>query len=269
MSYNFAEINGVRIHYDLQGDGEQTLVLIHAGIANLDIWDEQMPVFAERYKTLRYDVRGWGETPDPAGKYTDHSDLDALLEHLDIQQAAVLGNSNGGRIAIDFALSFPERMSKLILVAPALGGFDYPDDSFIEQHSAQHKVVLKAGDIELAAEIEALMWLDGPNRSPHQVDAKVRQRALALILHTLNLPEGEGEGSIAQPPAAGRLKEISVPTLVIMGDQDVELLFPVADALENEIPNAKMVTMQGVAHLPSLEKPEQFNQIVLDFLLDR
>ncbi len=267
MSYNFAEINGVSMHYDVQGEGE-ALVLIHAGIANLDIWDEQMPVFAERYKTVRYDVRGWGETPDPAGEYTDHGDLDALLDYLGIERAAVLGNSNGGRIAIDFALTFPGRVSKLIVVAPALGGFDYPKDSFVEQRSEQHDAALKVGDIELAAELEAQLWVDGPNRSPDHVDAALRERVLNLMRHTLNLPEGVGLGSIAQPPAAGRLKEISVPTLVIIGDQDVDLLFPVADALEREIPDAKRVTMQGVAHLPSMEKPEHFNQIVLDFLLE-
>ena len=268
MSYQFAQINGIRMHYDVQGEGE-ALVLIHAGIANLDIWDEQMPVFAQHYKTLRYDVRGWGETPDPAGEYTEHGDLDALLEHLGIERAAVLGNSNGGRIAIDFALTFPERVSKLIVVAPALGGFDYPADSFVEQHSEEHKAALKAGNLERAAELEAQMWVDGPNRSPDQVDAEVRERALALMLHTLNLPEGEGEGSMAQPPAAGRLREISVPTLVIIGDQDVDLLFPVADALESEIQNVKRVTMPGIAHLPSLENPELFNKIVLDFLLEQ
>jgi pimeloyl-ACP methyl ester carboxylesterase len=266
MSYQFAEINGVRMHFDVQGDAEQALVLIHAGVANLNIWDEQISAFSPHFKTLRYDVRGWGETPDPAGKYTEYDDLSSLLDHLEIKSCAVLGNSNGGRIAIDFAIAFPHRVSKLIVVAPGLGGFDYPNDSFDEEQSKKQAEALKAGDIELAAEIEAQMWFDGPNRRADQVDPKLRAKALEMMLHTLKLPEGIGEGSILQPPAAGRLSEIEASTLVIMGDQDMESLYPVADALEHEIANAKRVTMPGLAHLPSLENPELFNQIVLDFL---
>jgi len=268
MSYQFAEINAVPMHFDVQGEAEQALVLIHAGVANLNIWNKQINAFSPHYKTLRYDVRGWGETPDPAGKYTEYDDLNALLDHLEIKNCAVLGNSNGGRIAIDFAIAYPHRVSKLIVVAPGLGGFDYPDDSFDEEQSKKQEEALKAGDIELAAEIDAQMWFDGPNRSPNQVDSELRAIALEMMLHTLKLPQGVGEGSILQPPAAGRLSEIEASTLVIMGDQDVKSLYPVADALESEIANVRRVTMPGLAHLPSLEDPELFNQIVLDFLAE-
>ena len=268
MSYQFAELNGVRMHYDVQGEGEQALVLIHAGVANLNIWDKQMPAFTPHFKTLRYDVRGWGETPDPEGEYTEHGDLDALLDYLGIEQAAILGNSNGGRIAIDFTIAYPHRVSKLIAVAPGIGGFDYPEDKYVEKQNKRQEEAISQGNIDLAAEIEAQMWVDGPNRSPDQVDAKVRARALAMMRHTLNLPEGVGMGSMLQPPAVGRLNEIAVPTLIIIGEEDVDLLFPVADALELEIANARRVTIPGVAHLPSLENPELFNQIVLDFLLE-
>lgn len=267
MSYQFAEINGVRMHYAVQGQGE-ALVLIHAGIANLNMWDEQVTAFSAHFRTLRYDVRGWGETPDPAGDYTEHGDLAGLLDHLNIARAAVLGISNGGRIAMDFALAYPERISKLVVVAPGLGGFSYPEDKAMEALEEKHGQALKRGDIGLAAEYEARMWVDGPRRSPAQADPQVRQRALQMIRHTLQLPQGEGVGSIVQPPAAGRLAEIKVPTLVLIGDQDAQSLFAVVDSLTAEIPDVRKAVMQDVAHLPNLEKPEQFNQIVLDFLLE-
>jgi pimeloyl-ACP methyl ester carboxylesterase len=266
MSYQFADINGVRLHYDVQGQGDKALVLIHAGVANLNIWDKQMAAFSPHFKTLRYDVRGWGETPDPEGKYTDHGDLDALLDHLNIEQAAILGNSNGGRIAIDFALTYTQKVIKLIAVAPALGGFDYPEDGYESSQRKMHENAMRAGDIGLAAEIEAQMWFDGPHRKPEQMDAQSRSIALEMMRHTLELPEGVGEGSIAQPPAAGRLAEIQVPTLIIMGNLDIDQMLPVGDALAKGIEGSRRVNLPKAAHLPSLENPELFNQIVLDFL---
>lgn len=266
MTYQFADINAVRMHYDVQGQGDKALVLIHAGIANLNIWDSQMAAFSPHVKTIRYDVRGWGETPDPAGKYTDHGDLETLLDYLKIEQAVVLGNSNGGRIAIDFALTYPQRVSKLIAVAPALGGFDYPSDAYEESQTKLQEDAIGDSDFELAAEIVAQMWFDGPHRKPDQMDAGTRSIALDLMRHTLELPEGVGEGSLAQPPAAGRLDEIKVPTLIIMGELDIDLMLPVGDALETGITGAHRINLSNAAHLPSLENPELFNQIVLDFI---
>ncbi|MDA1329538.1 MAG: alpha/beta fold hydrolase [Chloroflexi bacterium] len=265
MSYQFTEINGVRMHYDVQGEGD-ALVLIHAGIADLTMWDEQVAEFSKHFKTIRHDVRGWGETPDPAGKYTDHGDLGALLDHLGVDLVSVVGISNGGRIAIDFAVGNPGRMDKLIVVAPGLGGFQYPDDAFDANLSKLSEEAQAKGDIDMAAEYQTQLWFDGPHRTPDQTDPQVRKRALSLIRSSLEIPLGEGEGDIERPPAAGRLAEIGAPTLVIFGELDVESLKPVADKLSSEIPNAKKVVMHGVAHLPSLEKPNEFNEIVLDFL---
>src|SRR3972149_10658717 len=112
MSYQFTNINGVRLHYDDQGSGFP-LVLIHTAIANLDMWEKQMPLFSRSFRVIRYGVRGFGETPDPAGKYTDYEDLKALLGHLNVERAHVLGVSNGGRIALEFALEFPNMVEKL------------------------------------------------------------------------------------------------------------------------------------------------------------
>jgi len=158
------------MHYDVQGEGEP-LVLIHAAIANLNEWDAQMPAFARHFRVVRFDVRGFGETPDPAGKYTDHADLKALLYALGISHAHVLGNSNGGRIAMDFALTYPKIVAKLVMVAPGLPGYTPPNDKFAEEKLAKYEAALKAGDTDLAAEIIAQIWVDGPRRRPEQVDS--------------------------------------------------------------------------------------------------
>ena len=265
MTYQFAEVNGIRMHYDVQGQGP-ALVLIHAGIANLSMWAAQVAAFSPHFTVIRFDVRGFGETPDPAGKYSDHDDLKVLLDGLGVEKAHVLGISNGGRIAIDFTLTYPQMVKRLMLVAPGVGGFPYPDDPFETQMYADYDKAIKAGDKDRAAEIEAQVWVDGPRRKPGDVDTEFRKQALALIRHTIELGIGDGEGDIARPPAAERLGEIKAPALLILGEEDLVGMLVVAAALEAAIPNLKRVDLPGTAHLPPMEKPDEFNQIVLDFL---
>lgn len=265
MSYKFANINGVKMHYDVLGEGEP-LLLIHAAIANLNMWDRQMPVFTKHYRVIRHDVRGFGETPDPAGKYTDYEDIHQLFKYLGVERAHLVGISNGGRIAMDFVLSYPHMVEKLVLVAPGLPGYKPPTDEFDEQMSAKYDQAIKDGEKDLAAEINAQVWVDGPGRKPIQVDPTFRQQALALIKHTVDLGIGEGEGDIARPPAAERLGTIKAPTLLILGEEDLQSMHAIVDQIEKGIPNVTRVNMSGTAHLPPMEKAEQFNQIVLDFL---
>lgn len=268
MSYQFANINGVRLHYDVQGNGFP-LVLIHAAIANLEMWEAQMPVFTRNFRVIRYDVRGFGETPDPAGKYTDYDDLKSLLDHLQVKRANVIGVSNGGRIAMEFALQYPSMLEKLVLVAPGLPGYRAPEDKFDEEMSKKYDAAIKAGDHSLAAEINTQTWVDGPGRKPTDLDPEFRNRAKKLIHHTIDLGIGEGEGAFAKPLAAGRLSEIKAPTLLILGTEDMQGMQDIADQIEKGIAGIRRVNMQGTAHLPPMEKPEEFNRIVLDFLLEK
>jgi 3-oxoadipate enol-lactonase len=267
LNLQFADINGTKIHYDVQGTGEP-LVLIHAGIAHLGMWDDQMAAFAQHHRVIRYEVRGWGKSEDPPGTYTQHDDLRALLQHLNVERAAVLGISNGGHIAIDFALAYPKMVTALIAVAPALSGYEPSFDEATAQKETAVEEAYERGDKALAAELEAQVWVDGPGRTPEQVDADVRRRALEMIRYTFDLPDTDGEELGLEPPAVGRLAEIQAPTLVIIGDQDVPAMFSIVDLLATNVAAAKKVIVPGVAHFPNMEKPEAFNQIVLDFLAD-
>ncbi|MDX1523817.1 MAG: alpha/beta hydrolase, partial [Anaerolineae bacterium] len=106
----------------------------------------------------------------------------------------------------------------------------------------------------------------GPNRTPDQVDPLVRRRAMAIMIDLFKLPDDEGTPRPLDPPAAGRLAEIVVPTLVVVGDNDVEPIISLADVLTDQISGAKKVVMAGVAHYPNMERTAEFNQIILDFL---
>ncbi len=265
MSFDFADINGTKIHYEVRGEGT-AVTLIHAGIVNLHMWDEQMEALAQNHQVLRYDVRGWGETAAPPATYTDHDDLRGLLQHLGIAQTAIVGCSGGGKIALEFALAYPGMVSALVLVGSGLGGYEWTMAGFAEKVAAL-TAADEQGDNTTAAELQAQIWFDGPDRAPAQVNQAARQRALDMIRHTLALPEGEGERHEMDPPAIDRLAEVQVPVYIIVGQYDVPDIHAIAELLETQLPLAdEMTIMRHTAHLPNMERPSTFNQLVLDFL---
>ena len=264
MDGSFADVNGAHLRYEVQGEG-RPLVLIHSALGHLGMWDEQVEAFSQRWRFIRYDVRGFGESTGPEGSYTDYEDLAALLDFLGVEQADLLGCSSGGGIAIVFTLAFPGRVGSLVLVGPALSGTHPEPDELIDPLRAAMLAAYQRRDLEQAAELTARIWVVGPRRSASEVDPGYRARALELIRYTLALPD-RSEPRELEPPAAGRLGEIRAPTLVMVGDEDTDWMQKVTGKIAREIPGAKRVVLPGAAHLPSMEHPAEFNRIVMEFL---
>jgi 3-oxoadipate enol-lactonase len=264
-TYQFADLNGAHLHYDVQGAGP-ALVMIHSALGDLSTWDAQAAAFAGEYRVIRYDVRGFGQSTGPAGNYSEYTDLLALLDHLKVERAVLMGCSYGGGVAIDFTLACPARVAALIPVGPALGGFDPPADPLVEPLRAAIHQAYEVGDIPTATELTAQLWVDGPHRTASQPDPAFRRQALALITYTYHLPDRAAEPLALEPPAADRLGEIAVPTLVILGEEDLASMHAVTALIEQRVPGAKRVILKDTAHLPNMERPGEFNQIVADFL---
>ena len=260
----FAEVNGATLYYEVAGSGHP-LVLSHAGIADNRMWDEQVPVFAQRFRVIRYDHRGFGQSSFPPGAFSLSEDLYGLLKHLGVEKAYVLGCSMGGATVVDFAVTHPEMVDALVTVGAGLSGFDVPDSPEEQALFEEVEKAAEAGDFDKANDIEVHIWVDGPNRRPEQVNPAVREKVRAM-----NLPGFTREGGYAaqkpEPPAAERLADVAVPALVIYGDQDVSDIQVIAKRLAADIPGAKLVVMRDTAHVPNMERPEEFNRIVLDFL---
>lgn len=259
-------VNGAEFHYDSAGAG-QPLVLLHAGICDRRMWDGQMAALAEHFRVVRYDLRGFGETPVPPGSYSHVADLAGVLAALGIERAHLLGCSKGGACALDFTLLHPERVSGLVLVCSSPSGYR-PDPPAPEPAQWPALVAaFDAGDLERAAELEVQVWVDGPRRGPDQVDAVVRAKVRAMDLLALRHEvAAQGPEQKTEPPAAGRLAEVRAPTLVIMGDLDAPISLSSGAALAAGIPGARRVVIEGTAHLPNMEQPERFNEMVADFL---
>jgi len=260
----FAVVDGGFLYYEIMGRGEP-LVLIHGGGLDRRMWDAQVRTLAKQYRVLLYDVRGHGLSSRTPPVYSDHGDLRQLLEQLRITRVHVMGLSLGGRIAIDFAIEHPEMVRSLIPVAPGLSGYNFvgPD---LKENLQRLMEALQAGDAEQACEFMQRSWTDGPRRTPDQVDAGVRKAVRDMLRYNMAAGRGMGGSAVPNPPAMRRLGEIHAPTQVIVGDIDMSDILKIVDMLCEEVPGAKRVTIAGAAHMVNMEKPEEFNRAVLEFL---
>src|SRR5262249_5745771 len=261
----YVDSNGARLYYEVAGSGP-ALVFNHAGIADSRMWDDQFDAFAQHHRVARYDTRGFGKSTFPATPFALHEDLHALLQQLRIPRSMFIGCSMGGSTILDFALVYPEMVTALVLVGAGLSGF--PNSEEHKDLFEQMEAAITSGDFERANAMEVHLWVDGPNRTPEQVNPAVRERVREMnrIPYERNESDNWRLGQQLDPPAYGRLSEIAVPTLVIVGDQDVANIQRIADALSSGIPGARKVVMQNTAHVPNMERPDEFNRIVLDFL---
>jgi pimeloyl-ACP methyl ester carboxylesterase len=259
----YAELNGARFYYEVAGRGEP-LVLVHAGIADRRMWNEQFEVFARDHMVVRYDRRGFGRTEMVAGPFSHHQDLYELLRYLGIKRATLMGCSQGGKTVLDLALEHPLMVERLVLVASALGGFTFagePPRQWAELEEAD-----KQGDLDGVNELELQIWVDGQSRTPQQVDRSVRELVREMNLIALKAASEQGSERPLEPPAVDRLDEIRVPALVVVGELDTPKTLAAADLLAEKISGARKVVIKDAAHLPNMEKPQEFNRHVLAFL---
>lgn len=263
----YAEVNGTKLYYEMAGVGHP-LTLIHGGLVNRHLWDDQFEAFAQHYRTIRYDIRGFGNSAVPTdGDFTMVDDLYHLLIFLGVEKTYLMGLSLGGGISIDFTLAHPKMVDALITVGGGVSGFEWPENEEFKQIGEAIDAAIAQGDFERVVEIENHMWTDGPNRTPDQVDAGVRARVREMHLHNYSLQTADTPSPRKpEKPALPRLGEIHAPTLIIVGDEDVVQIKEIAQTLATSIPNAKKAVIHNAAHHPNMEHPAEFNRVVLDFL---
>ena len=264
----YLETNGGRIYYEVAGAGTP-LLLLHAGICDCRMWDEQWAAFAAHHRVIRLDLRGFGHTTTEDVSFSNRQDLLDLLDHLGLERASVVGVSRGGQIAIDFALDYPERIAALIPVCAGISGYQ-PDEALIDPREIalfeQMEAAEEAEDWPLVASVDVRLWVDGPLQAEGRAAASVRERVYAMSMNNYQTVSVSGQAQPLDPPAAGRLGALGVPTLVIVGDLDTSATQQMAKALAAGIGGAQQAVISVAAHLPNMERPEEFNALVLDFL---
>lgn len=249
------------LSHDDVGAGPPVL-LVHAGVADRRMWDPVVPALSHSFRVIRPDLRGFGDSPQPPEAYADADDLDALLGALGVGQAAVVGASFGGRVALELATLHPARVGSLVLLSPALRGLDPTAD--VEAFDEEEDRLLEAGDLEGAVDLNVRTWLgpeaDEPTR---EALAAMQRRAFEVQLAADAVPPGPQPRRVDVDPAA-----IAVPTVVVTGDLDSHHFQAIGAHLLEQVPGAEQVRLGWAGHLPSLERPDAVLALLLDVLRD-
>jgi pimeloyl-ACP methyl ester carboxylesterase len=252
----------------LEADGEgPAVVLIHEGICDSRMWDPQWETFRRSHRVLRYDLRGFGRSPIGPGSFSHARDLLELLTQQGIESASLVGVSMGGRIALEVALARPDLVEALVLVGSGLPGHDWSAE--MNAVDEAEEAALGRGDLDAAVEVSLRTWVDGPRRRPEDVDPAVRALVAEMQRRAYELQLPVWETAEEQPlvgDLAERLGEIAVPTLVLVGEEDIQDIQEIADRLVRELPDARRASIADTAHVPSLERPREFDELVLGFL---
>lgn len=236
-----------------RGDGPP-VVLLHAGVADRRSWYAVADGLAGR-EVVAYDRRGFGESPVSSEAFSHVEDLVAVLDEVVHEPAVLVGSSMGGGLAIDTALSVPDRVAGLVLLAPAVSGAPEPELDFAtEALGAALEAAEEYGDLDEVNRLEAWIWLDGPAGPEGRVAGPSRD--LFLAMNRILLENGAAEDAGASGVDAwNRLGELRAPTVVACGDLDVPFLVERCRQLADTLPNARLVEPPGLAHLPYLEDP--------------
>lgn len=260
---NTTSVNGAQISYEICGSGP-AIVLIHGFSLDRRMWDMQMPALTAQFTVLRYDLRGFGSSSLPdTTPYSHCADLKALLDHLGIAHAHICGLSLGGAIAIDFALSCPEYVERLVLVdVSAVSG--YPMTETIGAQFTAIKSLAKSGDMLAAKQQwQAMQWFVPARKQDSvavQLDRMIADYSGWHFCH-------DNPVLPLTPAAMERLKDIIAPTLIVIGEYDLaDYNQPLARRLHEGVKDSQTMTMPGVGHMANMEAPEMFNAALLAFL---
>lgn len=245
------------LHYQVSGSGA-SVILVHAFSLDRRMWDRQVEALERSHRVVRFDQRGHGLSDEPTEPYATHTDLLEIYQTLDIEGAALVGISSGAEAAVDFAIAYPRLVDRLVLASPGLSGY-VPKGSF--DWMAEVISALQAGDAEVAMR----HWVETPLMAigDPQTDARVREIGLSNWRIWTYSPEHR---RTLDPPATGRLAEITVPTLVVVGELDLPDTLRVGELLVAGVADIEKVSVPSAGHLVSLAAPMDFNEAMLEFL---
>jgi pimeloyl-ACP methyl ester carboxylesterase len=257
------EVNGAGLYYEAAGSGDP-VVLLHAFMLDGRMWDDQFELLAERFRVIRYDARGFGRSalPTPGEPYSHVEDLAGLLAKLDARNPHLIGASMGGRFALDYAVTYPDRVRSLIVVDTVVSGWQWSPEWL-----ASYAPIVQAGrrgDIAKAKQL----WLDHPVFAPARERPEVAVRLKTMIddYSGWHLTHRDAERPVV-PPAVQQLGRIATPSLIIVGSRDLPEFQRIAERVERGVASGTRTAVPGAGHVANMEAPDVVTRAVREFLL--
>ena len=268
MTESFTVTSGQAQLAGINANKGEGVVFLHAGVADSRMWLAQLEALSEHYHAIAYDRRGFGKTLTPDEPFSHLEDLQQVLNHFKLTNATLIGCSQGGRIAIDYALQHKAQVKALVLIAPAISGAPAPETypNPIKQKLEALDEADEDDDVEQINAIEANLWLDGPLCDAGRIGGKLRDLFLDMNGIALKHPDLNQEAQ--SPSAYERLADLAVPSLIVWGELDFLHVKARCQYLSETLPYAKTQEIPGTAHLPSLEQAQLVNEMIETFLAE-
>lgn len=260
----FVTVPGGRLYSEIDGSGPP-LLLLHAGVANLRMWDPHVPDLAARHTVIRYDARGYGRSETAAVDFSNRADAVAVLDHAGVDLAILVGASRGGIIALDTVLEHPARAAGLVSVAGGISGYEPSASSLPMDRWEEAEAHWKEKHWDWLADFETRIWVDGPGQPEDRAPAALRDLVHGWIVDTYRAEKEEGSPQPLDPPAAGRLAEVACPVLVMIGGLDEAGTVESCRKLAASVPGSEVAEFPDAAHMLNLEHPERFTETLLAF----
>jgi 3-oxoadipate enol-lactonase len=267
MRTGFATVGNGKMYFEMTGTGKP-LLLLHSGIADHRMWAGQCGEFSRHFQVVMPDFRGYGKSPAPNGPFRHYEDIHALIQHLGFTSVNIAGCSLGGKVAIEMAIAHPEMISRLVLIAPGMPGYEYQDKETLAKDAILEGLIA-SGKREEAADMLVDIWVVGLKRDREALDSTARALVREMILDNYASVTDKYPETPLAFDRMSRLLEIRAPTLVMIGDSDLPDMQAISQLVADRIPGAQRLLIPGAAHLPNLENPILFNQSVIDFLADQ
>jgi 3-oxoadipate enol-lactonase len=225
------------------------VVLVHSALGDSRLWRRQVVALEGAFDVVTPDLPGWGMTPMPSEPF---SFVDTVTAHL---PGMLVGNSFGGAIALRTALAHPELVRRLVLIGAGMPDWQWTEE--MREYFGREQAAVEAGDLDAATEVNLDFWV-----APEHRDEVRPQQGRALELQTAH-PEPE-----LVWPELGALADLKMPTLVVVGDQDKADFRAIAEHLATGIPGAELAVVEGAGHLVGVDRPDELNALLLDFLAE-
>jgi pimeloyl-ACP methyl ester carboxylesterase len=248
-----------------EGNGPP-IVLLHAGVVDSRVWEPFVPLLTGAgYRAIRYDARGFGRSTTEDVEYTRKDDLLAVMDAFGVELAALVGNSQGGQIALDLAVSHPERAAALVQLASGIGGLEVPMSPRDEAVEERYDEVDQSGDIEALTDFELALWGAGVEQPVERLSPELRAFLRPMFAES-NEGRPHGRQMPIDPLAAERLDQLTMPVLFVHGALDFSYVELFGRHLVQNVPGARLVVIPGVAHLVAVEAPEETARLILDLI---
>lgn len=260
----FTEINGTKIYYEMRGEGK-SLLFIHGLPLDSRMWDDQFNELSKNFKVIRFDLAGYGLSNSHNDDFSLSEDIKELLDNLHIKKTTLVGLSVGGKIAIDFTLTYPNMVESLIVASTGLTGWS-KESKEKKEFSDQLNMYYKNGEQSNIIDLLTNTWVTGPYRQIDRLNENTRKRFKEMVTNSFSKERGKGRIKPQENNSIDIIDQIKVPTLIMTSEYDFSEFNEIGELLESKMKNTIKVQMKDTAHMMNMEKPNEFNDFILKFL---